>query len=128
MTTTKDRRYRTAVGGIRSVVNLLLFILLVIFLVFLGRTAYHYGYAVFNEKGVEEAPGHDVTVAVRADMTSRELAQLLAERGLIAEIPVFLVQERISGMHDQLVSGTYKLNTSMTPTEILKELTGNAEG
>ena len=119
-----DRRYKAAVGGFRRVVHILLLLLLVIFLVFLGRTAYHYGYAVFNETGAEAAPGKDVTVAVRGDMSAGELADVLAQKGLIREIPVFLIQERLSGMHEMYVSGTYKLNTSMTPTEILKIITG----
>ena len=127
MAVSKDRRYRAAVGGIRRVVHILLLLLLVIFLFFLGRTAYHYGYAVFNETGAEAAPGKDVTVAVRGDMSAGELAEVLSQKGLIKEVPVFLLQERISGMHEMYVSGTYKLNTSMTPTEILRIITGEAE-
>lgn len=127
MAVSGDRRYRAAVGGFRRVVHILLLLLLVIFLVFLGRTAYHYGYAIFNETGAEVAPGKDVTVAVRGDMSAGELADTLSKKGLIKEIPVFLIQERLSGMHEMYVSGTYKLNTSMTPTEILKIITGESE-
>lgn len=122
----ENKRYRAAVVGFRRVVHILLLVLLVIFLIFLGRTAYRYGYAVFNEKGVEAAPGKDVTVAVRSDMTVKELADVLSKHGLIEDTGVFLILERISGMHEAYVSGTYKLNTSMTPTEILRIITGNA--
>ena len=127
MAVSGERRYRAAVGGFRRVVHILLLLLLVIFLVFLGRTAYHYGYVLFNETGAEAAPGKDVTVAVRGDMSAGELADVLFQKGLIKEVPVFLIQERLSGMHEMYVSGTYKLNTSMTPTEILKIITGESE-
>ena len=114
-----QKRYRAAVEGFTSVIHILVLILVVLIIVFLGRYSYRFGYAVFNEKAMEEAPGQDVSVTIPEMPSARDVGEALKEAGLIEDVRVFIVQERLSAYHDKVKTGTYRLNTSMTPTEML---------
>ena len=59
----------------------------------------------------------------------KEIANLLKENGLIEDVTVFRIQERLSAYHGKLIGGDYILNTSQTPTEMMEILSGtNTEG
>ena len=115
----KQKRYRAAVEGLRSALHILILILVVLIIVFLGRFSYRFGYAVFNEKAMEEAPGRDIAVTIPELPSARDVGEVLKEAGLIEDVRVFIVQERLSAYHDKVKAGEYTLNTSMTPTEML---------
>lgn len=117
--------YNAALAGIR----ILVYALLVVLLVFCGRTAYRYGYVVFNEQPVAAEPGEDVELTVPEGASVRAIAELLKENGLIEDTRVFRIQERLSAYHNKLIGGDYILNTSQTPTEMMEILSGtNTEG
>jgi UPF0755 protein len=117
--------YSAALAGIR----ILVYALLVVMLIFCGRTAYRYGYVVFNEKPAAAEPGEDVELTVPEGASVKEIANLLKENGLIEDVTVFRIQERLSAYHGKLIGGDYILNTSQTPTEMMEILSGtNTEG
>ena len=115
----KQRRYRAAVEGFTSIIHLLILVLVLLIIVFLGRYAYRFGYAVFYEKRAEEPPGRDIVVTIPEMPSARDVGEVLREAGLIEDVRVFVVQERLSAYHDKEKAGEYTLNTSMTPTEML---------
>ena len=124
---TDQKRYRAAVEGFTSVIHVLVLILVVLMLIFLGRQAYRFGYDVFNEKGMEAAPGRDVSVTIPEMSSAREIGEILKEAGLIEDVTVFTAQERLSAYHDKVKAGTYTLNTSMTPTQMLSVMGAEEE-
>ena len=69
-----------------------------------------------------EEEGRDVTVAVEEGDSVYQIGRTLESRGLIQDAKVFVVQEKLSNYSGKLQPGTYILNTSMTPDEIMEIL------
>ena len=100
-------------------------------LIFAGKTAYEFGFDIFNQQPVASAQeGTEVTVEVTAEMNEGEIGEMLIENGLIDEdLLVFRAQVLFSGYHGKLLPGTYILNTSQTVDEMLEILSqNNTEG
>ena len=76
-----------------------------------------------------EEPGQAVTVVIPEGSSVREIGQILEQKGLVKSSMIFVVQEYFSTFHGDLMSGTYLLNTAMTPDDIMEILSGeNPEG
>ena len=120
--------YRVAVSGARRLVSLLLFALVLIIIFFLGRTAYHFGYSVFHQVPVAEPPGENITVTIAEGADAKEIGTTLRNAGLIENVTLFRVQERLSAYHRELTEdfkgGTFRLNTSQTTDELLAVIAG----
>ena len=106
--------------------SVLAVILILMFLLWVGRKGYEFGYRVFTETAVSEPPGKDVVVLVRSDMGKRDVANMLEEKGLIKDPWLFLVQYRLTNFKE-IKPGTYTLNTSMTVHDIAAILEGSEE-
>lgn len=125
----KSGGYAVALFGAKGLIKILIYILIVIFIIFLGRTAYVFGYSIFNETAMEKKPGTDVTVLLPTDPSVRQTGNILKDKGLISDVNIFILQERFSTYHGKLKGGTYILNTSETPTEMMAILSGeNTDG
>jgi len=82
--------------------------------------AYDFGYMVFADVPVSEGESRIVSVVVSEGQSSRELAKMLEQKGLINDANVFYVYERLSDYKDKLKPGVYELSTSMKAEEMLK--------
>ena len=128
-----DTGYRIIVSGVRNLVGILLLMLVLLLIFILGRTAYRFGYAVFNQTAMAPLPGENITVTIPAGASPREIGQILENAGLVGDASLFAAQERLSVYHkkitaDDFAGGTYRLNTSQKPDDILAVLAGEAEG
>lgn len=123
----KEKTYRLALFGAKGVIRLLLVVLVIVAIAWLGRTAYTFGYSIFNEQAMAVRPGTDVSVTIPENASVREIGNILKEKGLISDVNIFIAQERLSAYHGTLKGGTYTLNTSMTPTEIFAVLAPQTE-
>jgi UPF0755 protein len=112
------------------VIWILVYICLAVAIIFLGREAYTLGYQIFDGSAVDEKDGKDVAVTVTDDMSVSDIGKMLKDKGLIDEqILAFRVQELLSEYHDQILPGSYILNTSQTVEEMLEILAQvNTEG
>ena len=99
---------------------LVMVILLIVYAtIHLSKTGYEYGYRLFTETAVDEAPGEDVLVQVKPDMSNRQIAQMLEEKGLVRDSKLFYLQLKLSAYSHSIEPGVYTLNTSMTPKELM---------
>lgn len=115
------------VNGVLSVILRSLLALLVAMVVFAaGRGAYRFGYSVFSKKGMEAAPGRDVTVTIEEGMSTAKVAQELYNKGLIGNVWVFRAQKIFYGTG--IYPGNYQLNTSMSGQQILRILASGKTG
>ena len=48
----QDTTYQVALFGAKGIVRLLVYILILIIIIWIGRTAYVFGYSIFNEQAV----------------------------------------------------------------------------
>lgn len=125
----KDTGYRVAVFGAKGILKILTYILVVCIMILLCKTAYSFGYSVFKQEAMAEEPGQAVTVVIPEGSSVREIGQILEQKGLVESSMIFVVQEYFSTFHGDLMSGTYLLNTAMTPDDIMEILSGeNPEG
>ena len=76
---------------------------------------------------MEQAPGTDVEVTVAAGDDVASVAAQLEEKGLIRDVNLFRIQNLITANPEGFREGTYTLNTSMTPEEMINILSGNAQ-
>lgn len=100
------------------------FSIMVILLVIYGAVqmchiGYDYGYRLFTEPAMEEAPGEDVLVQVKEGMSNREIAEMLEKKGLVRDSNLFYIQLRMSAYAKKIKPGVYTLNTSMKPKELM---------
>lgn len=103
-------------------VKIVLLALLVLVLIFTGRRAYTFGYQIFAQEAMSEAPGKKVAVAITKDMSFGEIAKLLEEKKLIKDKNVFRIQYLLSEYKGEIEPGSYVLNTSQTAEEMLRVL------
>ncbi len=122
----EKKAYSAAVFGMKTTMRLLVYILVFLFVIFCGRTAYSYGYHLFNEQGMEASPGTDVAVTIPEGASVREIGVILRDNGLIDNVNLFVIQERLSNYRGEMQSGIYTLNTSEPPTELIAIISGDS--
>lgn len=103
-------------------------ILVVVYLgVKLSLVAYDFGYRVFTETAVDEAPGRDALIQVKEDMSEHDIAKLLEEKGMVRDANLFYLQLKLSIYSGKEVPGVYTVNSSMTPKEIMAAISPEQE-
>jgi UPF0755 protein len=108
-------------------ITVIVILLVVYFGVKIAYTGYDFGYRVFTEGAVDAAPGKDVLIQIREDMSEYEIAQLLEERGLVRNARLFFLQLKLSVYKGKVVPGVYTLNSSMTPQELMAAISPEEE-
>lgn len=127
----KDTAYRAAVNGAKSVLRILVYICVILAIVFAGKTAYSFGYLIFDQHpmAATEEEGQDVTVIVKEDDSVYDIGKNLKAKGLIEDPVIFWAQEKLSDYSGKIKPGTYLLNTYENVNQMLSVLSGeNAEG
>lgn len=106
-------------------------ILVVLIFIYVGvsfcATAYDFGYRVFTEPAIEEAPGQDVLIQIKDGMSAKDIGDMMEEKGLIRDASLFRIQLKLSAYSDNMEPGVYTLNTSMTPKEMIVSIAEAAE-
>lgn len=105
-----------------------IFVLILLGIIYLGQTTYRYTHAVFHEESFEEAPGKNAKVKLSTDVSVKKFAEVLEKNGLIEDAGILEFQLKIKKFEGPVKAGIYELNTSMTPSEILKALRSAEEG
>ena len=103
--------------------NALFIAIAVIVVVTVGTKAYTFGNKIFNERAVDTVDNAKVVdVTISSGVSAGQLASQLYDKGLIDDKTVFYFQ--LSDYKDKFKDGTYSLNTSMKPTDMMKVLSG----
>lgn len=87
----------------------------------LGLKCYDFGYRVYTEPAVSQDQGTEQIVQITENMETMELADLLAEKGLVRDARLFYLQAKLSGF--DLLPGAYKVSASMTARELMAAMT-----
>lgn len=116
---------------VRTVINisinvLVLAVVAILIYSYAGK-AYDFGRSIFDEKAMDtEETAKVVVVTIPKSSSNSKIAELIQKEGLVESKYAFLVQLELSDYKDDILPGTYTLNTSMTPTQIIEELGKNA--
>ena len=100
------------------------FSVLILLIVFIGvfkasSFCYEFGYRIFSETPVESQPGNDVVVNLEKGDSAFDVGKKLEEKGLIRDAELYVAQYYLSAYVDDLLPGTYTLNTSMTAKDMM---------
>ena len=110
-----------------TIFKIALYVCVVVLIIWIGKTAYQFGYDVFNQQAMSPGEGQDVTVVIQEDDSVYEIGKILEQKGLVEDALVFWVQEKLSNYSGELKPGTYLLSTAYTPTRIMGILAGDEE-
>ncbi len=88
--------------------------------------AYDFGYRIFAEEAISNAPGIGMSVAIVEGKTPKEIGEILEEKGLIRDAKLFYFQEMFSEYHKKLKPGIYELSTAMTPYEMMQVMSAES--
>ena len=110
-----------------TIVKAVLAVLIVMFLYKGTILAYDYGYRIFKEEPMTEAPGLDVEVQITMGKSVKEIGEILVSKGLIRDANLFYLQNMVSEYKGTLEPGVYTLNTSMTMQEMMKVMSPQEE-
>ena len=99
-------------------------------IIYIGKSAYDFGYEIFNQETMDtEENGRDVTIVIKEGDSAYQIGKTLKKKGLIDDAKIFVAQEMLSNYKGKLQPGTYILNTSMTPDEMMEIMAReNTEG
>lgn len=78
----KDATYQAAVSGAKGAIRILLYVLLICGLIFVGKTAYSFGYLIFYQEpeAHTQADGQEVTVIVHEDDSVYDVGKLCRKK------------------------------------------------
>jgi UPF0755 protein len=102
-----------------TLVRWIIYLVIIFAIIMLGKSAYNYGYAVFADRKMSEAPGVAVTVTIKPGMSTYKIGKLLQRKGLVKDAKVFVVQEKLSNYRGKIKPGSYIVNTSFDINKIL---------
>lgn len=109
--------------------NMLLVIVSAFVIFLLGQKAYTFGYNIFNEQAVDAVEqARETEVTINSNVSASELAKIIYDKGLVKDETIFYLQVKLSDYDGKFKAGTYTLNTSMKPTDIMKELSKSKKG
>lgn len=101
-----------------TVIRAVILVILAIIIVKIGGKAYEFGFRIFTEEPMSEAPGRDVQITVSKSDEMKDVAKLLEEKGLVRDAKLFRIQSKFSTYDGDLKPGIYTLNTSMTAEDM----------
>ena len=100
------------------------FSILISLIVFIGvfkasTYGYEFGYRIFTEKPMDNEPGKEIVVSIGKEDSAFDIGKQLEEKGLIRDAKLYVAQYYLSAYVDNLLPGTYTLDTAMTTKEML---------
>jgi len=102
-------------------------VLIIMFTYKYALLAYDYGYRIFGELPITSGEGRNVTVTIKEGADAKAIGEILENKGLIRDGELFILQELISDYHNDLLPGTYELNTSMTAEQMMEIMSTEPE-
>lgn len=107
--------------------RVVLTVVIVLGIISMGQTTYRFTRAVFCDAAIEEAPGRTVKIQIKEEVSAKKLAKVLEENGLVENALVFQMQMKLEDFEGTVQPGSYELNTSMSPSSMLKVLSETDE-
>ncbi|MGN0160710.1 MAG: endolytic transglycosylase MltG [Lachnospiraceae bacterium] len=117
---------------IRTIINIsvnILFLAVMAILIYsYAGKAYEFGRSIFDEKPIDtQTTAKVVVVTIPKSASNSDVAGIVAKEGLVESKYAFLIQLVLSDHKDDIIPGTYTLNTGMTPTEMIEMLSTKVE-
>ena len=106
---TKDRVGAAGVIVAGGFFKIALYVCVAVLVIWIGKVTYQFGHNIFNQQAMNPGEGQEVTVVIKEDATSYDIAKTLKSKGLIEDTLVFWVQEKLSNYSGKMKPGTYSV-------------------
>lgn len=120
-----DKKMKNA---LRIVFRVLINLVIVLLVIQVFTMAYDFSYKVFTDTCVDPRDNKEIEFVIKPDTSTLEIVDDLISDGLVDNKYVMLAKIYASSYHGKMLPGNYVLTRSMTQDEILKTITGTAEG
>ena len=124
---TRDRVGKAGVIVAGGFFKIALYVCVAVLVIWIGKVTYQFGYNVFNQQAMSPGEGQEVTVVIKEDAATYDIAKTLKSKGLIDDALVFWLQEKLSNYSGKMKPGTYLLSTAYTPNRIMGILAGDTD-
>ena len=124
---TRDRMGKAGVIVAGGFFKIALYVCVAVLVIWIGKVTYQFGYNVFNQQAMSPGEGQEVTVVIKEDDTTYDIAKTLKSKGLIDDALVFWLQEKLSNYSGKMKPGTYLLSTAYTTNRIMGILAGDTD-
>ena len=124
---TRDRVGKAGVIVAGGFFKIALYVCVAVLVIWIGKVTYQFGYNVFNQQAMSPGEGQEVTVVIKEDATTYDIAKTLKSKGLIDDALVFWLQEKLSNYSGKMKPGTYLLSTAYTPNRIMGILASDTD-
>ena len=114
-------------AAVATIVKVVVLAAVVVFIVRGASKAYDFGYRVFADEPISVSGGRTITVGISENMSVKDIALMLEEKGLIEDADLFVVQELLSAYHGELRPGIYDLGTDMTATQMMEIMSASGQ-
>ena len=115
---------KAALTVLSITLKIVIFAVIVLGVYRLGTMAFHYGHSIFKEEAVDPMPGRTIEVTVGSGASTKEIAQLLENKGLVEDWKLFYIQVKVSKYSKTMAAGDYTLSTAMKPREMMAVMSG----
>ena len=127
MGSTRDKVGKAGVAVASGIFRTAFYVCVAVLIFWIGKSAYQFGYNIFNQQAMSPGAGQEVTVVIEDGSSVYKIGKTLESKGLVEDAKIFYVQERLSNYHGKLTAGTYLLSTAYTPNRIMSILSGEDE-
>ena len=127
MGSTRDKVGKAGVAVASGIFRTAFYVCVAVLIFWIGKSAYQFGYNIFNQQAMSPGAGQEVTVEIEDGSSVYKIGKTLESKGLVEDAKIFYVQERLSNYHGKLKAGTYLLSTAYTPNRIMSILSGEDE-
>ena len=114
-------------AAVETIIKVVVLAAVVVFIVRGASKAYDFGYRVFADEPISVYGGRTITVGISENMSVKDIALMLEEKGLIEDADLFVVQELLSAYHGELRPGIYDLGTDMTATQMMEIMSASGQ-
>ena len=127
MGSTRDKVGKAGVAVASGIFRTAFYVCVAVLIFWIGKSAYQFGYGIFNQQAMSPGAGQEVTVVIEEGSSVYKIGKTLESKGLVEDAKIFYVQERLSNYHGKLKAGTYTLSTAYTPNRMMSILSGEDE-
>ena len=114
-------------AAVETIIKVVVLAAVVVFIVRGASKAYDFGYRVFADEPISVSGGRTITVGISENMSVKDIALMLEEKGLIEDADLFVVQELLSAYHGELRPGIYDRGTDMTATQMMEIMSASGQ-
>ena len=117
---------KAATGTLSVLLNIVVYAVIIFLIYRAVLFAFNFSYEVFGNTAMSQHDDTPVAIDIKDGYTSKEIAALLSEKGIIKYEMAFTIRMSLEGAEDNIVPGTYEVNETMTTEDIIMLITGSA--